>query len=88
MDIVLKNLMELVVRDTLDHCKSSLKGCTCARCLEDIIAVTLNHLPPKYVVTRTGELLGKVNMIEHQFNVDIVSQIVKSNELVQKSPRH
>lgn len=88
IEIITKNLMEVMVRNALRECKSSLNGCTCEQCLEDIVALSLNQLPPRYVVTKKGELLSKVSMLENQFHVDIISHIVKNNEIVQKNPRH
>ncbi|KXH84027.1 late competence development ComFB family protein [Sporosarcina sp. HYO08] len=49
--MAIKNVMEIIVRDVLLGNKQELKlTCSCNRCLDDIMAHALNHLPPRYIV--------------------------------------
>ena len=54
----------------------------------DIMAIALNDVPPKYVVTDAGELFSKVRELEQQFEVDIETAIVKAAIYVSKNPKH
>ncbi|MCR2042809.1 late competence development ComFB family protein [Anaerosalibacter massiliensis] len=62
--------------------------CTCEKCKLDIVAISLNNLPPQYVVTEKGELYKRVNNMNIQFEIDITREVIKSIEKVNKKPRH
>lgn len=62
--------------------------CKCEKCKLDIVAIALNDLPPKYVVSQMGELFAKVNELTQQFEVDIESAIVKAATQVANNPKH
>lgn len=62
--------------------------CDCDKCKLDIIAIALNNLPTKYVVTEKGKLLGRANNLNYQFEADIVTEVTKAIEIVKKEPRH
>lgn len=85
----LKNFMEDLVWQQLDEVLESHKNvCTCEKCRFDIVAVALNLLPPRYVVTAQGETYSKAMSLEQQFNVDIVTAISQAVQLVSSQPRH
>lgn len=83
-----KNYMEEIVETLLDDVLRSMSVCKCELCREDIAALTLNILPPKYIVTEKGERYSKLNFLRQQFEVDIISAITKSAMIVNKRPRH
>ena len=87
-NLEIKNYMELCVLNLLESTLSHLNSCTCDNCLHDILAIALNTLPPKYIVTKKGELYSKVNALQQQFDVDIVSAIAKASVIVSRNPRH
>jgi len=84
----MKNYMEDVVRHTLDSIIDKEDCCNCEKCRLDIMAIVLNDLPSKYVVTREGELYAKVNNLRQQFEVDVVAAITKAAAIVKQNPRH
>lgn len=84
----LKNFMEDVVINKTDEIMNTMNICKCEKCRLDIIAISLNNLPSKYVVTDKGELYSKVQELEQQFDVDIETQIVKAAVHVSKNPKH
>lgn len=85
----LHNTMEKAVFNIIDRVLSKKEDvCKCEKCKLDIIAIALNNLPPKYVVTEKGHLYSKVNEMEIQFEADIVKELVKAIETVSKSPQH
>nr|PZN04786.1 MAG: competence protein ComFB [Bacillota bacterium] len=86
--LYLKNYMENVVFLLLDELLKEKGACTCERCRHDVAAIALNHLPPKYVVSETGEVYAKTEILNQQFRTNAVVEILKAIEVVQKNPRH
>lgn len=62
--------------------------CQCEKCKMDIIAITLNKLPPKYVVTTKGSVYAKVAQLQLQIKMDVVREITKALEIVKNKPQH
>lgn len=85
---ILKNYMEEIVDMMLDNIIKDLDVCKCSQCRDDIRAITLNMLPTKYVVTRQGEAYSKTNLLIQQFEVDVISSVTKSAQIVKDAPRH
>ncbi|HYE12102.1 MAG TPA: late competence development ComFB family protein [Patescibacteria group bacterium] len=84
----LKNFMEEVVNKKIDSLLNIMNICRCEKCRMDIMAIALNDIPAKYVVTETGELYSKVRELEQQFEVDVETAIVKAALFVSKNPKH
>lgn len=83
-----KNYMEEAVYMLLPEVIKDINTCKCPKCILDIVAMALNQLPPKYIVTEKGELYSKVSTLKQQFEVDIIAAITKAIVLVKRSPRH
>lgn len=84
----IKNYMEDLVEQFLIDLIKDMDICKCEQCRADIEAIALNNLPTKYVVTDTGKTYSKTNILVHQFEVDIISEVTKAAEIVKRSPRH
>jgi competence protein ComFB len=84
----IKNYMEEVVLHSIDDILKDINMCKCDVCRMDIIAKSLNDLPPQYVVTKKGEVYSKINNLRTQFEVDVISAITKAAILVKRYPRH
>lgn len=84
----LRNYMEFMVFDSLNHIIADLKICDCDICKHDIAAIALNQLQPKYVVTKKGEIYTKLNVLQQQFEVDVISALTKAANIVNEHPRH
>jgi competence protein ComFB len=78
---------DLVVKKT-DEILKLMNICKCDKCRLDIVALALNSLPSKYVVTEKGELYTKVRELEQQFDVDVDTAIIKAAVFVSKNPKH
>jgi competence protein ComFB len=87
-EVRIKNYMEDVVADMLDNVLKEIHSCTCEKCKYDITAIALNSLPPKYVVTRKGQLYTKLSALQQQFDVDLIAAITKAAVIVNRNPRH
>lgn len=85
----LKNCMEDLVWERLDEViASNSRVCNCENCRYDIAALALNFLPPRYVVTATGETYAKIRALENQFNIDILTAITHALQIVSSKPHH
>jgi len=62
--------------------------CTCEQCINDIKAIALNDLKPRYVATETGSVLSKANTFTVQFDTDVTKALVEAIEKVSRLPRH
>lgn len=84
-----RNYMEELVLESAEEVLAKYKDvCKCQRCKLDIIALTLNNLPAKYVVTDIGRAHAKLESAKVQFQTDITKELVKSIEKISKNPRH
>lgn len=85
----LKNYMECLVWECLDEVAAGYEDlCRCEQCRYDIAALALNLLPPRYVVTERGRTWAKVNALDQQFYVDIVSALTNAVAVVRAKPHH
>jgi len=87
-ELNIKNYMEEVVDGLFDDILKDLNVCSCEKCRMDIMAIALNQLPAKYIVTEKGELYSKINTLRQQFEVDVIAAITKAAVLVKRTPRH
>lgn len=88
MSVEYHNLMEDIVLQHVDAMMESSGGCCCDICKSDVIALTLNHLPPHYVASDMGRLMIKLRSYEFQFHTDVIAALSEAVELVCKKPRH
>jgi len=86
--VKLKNLNEELINNVLKDLIGRLDFCSCERCRLDILALSLNQLPPRYVVTGKGDSYSRAEMLELQKGVDILSMVVSAIKTVQSKPRH
>ncbi|MBE6082582.1 MULTISPECIES: late competence development ComFB family protein [Tissierellales] len=87
--IKLHNLMEDEVEYIIDKLLKKRKDvCSCEKCRLDIEAISLNNLPPKYVVTKMGEIYERLDIMNFQFEADLVKEVEKAIQIVKDSPHH
>ncbi len=53
----------------------------------DILAFTLNHLPPRYLVSEKGLLYTRVDELRQQFKTDIIVELTQAIDRVKANPR-
>lgn len=82
------NVMEVLVREKAEKYMRTSGMCCCDHCMVDVMAYTLNHLPPKYVVMSKGEMIPKLTFYEVQHSSDITTQLMQACKIVAKSPHH
>lgn len=82
------NVMEVLVREKAEKYMRASHMCCCDHCMVDVMAYTLNHLSPKYVVMTKAEMIPKLTFYEVQNSSDITTQLMRACEIVAKSPHH
>lgn len=87
--MLLKNITQDIVFEKLDEMLPNISGiCTCERCKCDIMAIALNKLPPRYVVTERGAIFTRVSSLDVQIAADTIMELTRAIEQVRKEPRH
>jgi competence protein ComFB len=83
-----KNIMEELVSSKLDEYMSSGAVCNCDRCRADVLAMTLNRLPPKYVVSVSGDVYSRYETMKAQLQADVTMALLNAIQVINTSPRH
>lgn len=87
--IRLYNVLEGIVEQTLIEQLNSLKlSCTCKRCQMDMMALTLNHLPPKYVVQEVGAAFVKAQYMNDQYRANVLKALAEAAKIVSEKCNH
>lgn len=83
------NVMEEVIGryDLLDQ-MGKYGVCTCSRCFADVQALTLTHLPAKYVVVDGNPIAPIIGYYESKYRSRILTEVMKACILVKDKPRH
>lgn len=85
----LKNVMEDLVSSYVDEVAGEDEEfCGCPRCRLDVVALALNDLDPKYVVTTKGYVYSRIGELRAQFRADTIVAVTKALKVVKNNPRH
>ena len=85
----LVNVTETLVRMVLD--KDFIErelSCACEKCVADVMALTLNQLPARYVSTDQGLAYVKAQYFNPQIQSDIFKELAIAANLVGTKPHH
>ena len=82
------NVMQVLVEEKAPKYVEMFGLCSCKRCMEDVKALTLNHLPPKYVVLEPGDRVPRLTVYEGKFSSDITAQLLQACKTVHETPHH
>jgi len=84
----LRNYTEDAVKAYMDRWYKEANVCQCEECRLDVMAIMMNNMKPKYVVTDTGALYAQLDEFEPQNKIDFMTLMSQACETVRKSPRH
>lgn len=87
-DYTMVNVMEYLVRDQVPRYIRQFGHCDCDRCIEDTVALTLTHLPAKYVVVNKNAVSPLLNFYEKKYAGQLIVEITKATMIVNESPNH
>lgn len=82
------NVMQVLVEEKAPKYIQMFGLCPCERCLADVKAFTLNHLPSKYVVIERGDLIPRLTVYEGKFTSDVTAQLLQACKVVNERPHH
>ena len=82
------NVMQVLVEEKAPKYVQMFGLCSCRRCMEDVKAYTLNHLPPKYVVLEPNDRVPRLTVYEGKFSSDITAQLLQACKVVMDRPHH
>ncbi|MFB5192895.1 late competence development ComFB family protein [Alicyclobacillus fastidiosus] len=88
--MLIRNVMESITEYIFQNelLKEYELKCSCEKCIADILALTLNHLPPRYVATHEGELLISTMLVDTQLKIDVTEELMRSVLKVENNPQH
>ncbi|AXH98407.1 competence protein ComFB [Sporosarcina sp. PTS2304] len=83
------NIMEVVVVDVLKKYKDQLHmPCTCEQCMNDVLAMTLNHLKPQYIVKDSNSAYVRaLHEADRQGSTAILTKVAWAARVVAENPR-
>ena len=85
----LTNYMEGVVTSYVEEVTGSEADfCDCPRCRLYVIAIALNDVKPKYVVTTKGFAYARMGELQAQFKADTIVAVSRAMKIVKAHPRH
>lgn len=88
-EVKLINAMEIIVNQALKSYLNSLHlNCTCNRCQLDVMALALNSLPSKYVVTDLGIPYAKAQYMTDQYQANVLTALAEAATIVNEKKSH
>ena len=84
----LRNFTEEAVKLYMDRWFESTDVCHCDTCRMDVMAIMLNNLKPKYVVTDIGALYAQLDDFDPQYKIDFMTIMSQAAQIVKNDPRH
>ena len=84
----LRNFTEGAVKQYMDRWYKEAGVCQCDICRMDVMAIMLNNLKPKYVVTDTGALYAQLDDFDPQYKIDFMTVMSQAAQIVKNKPRH
>lgn len=80
------NIMELLIDEKMDLAMEKFHCCGCDRCRQDIAAMALNKLHPKYIVAEPEQL--DAGMADKESNTQVTTALVQAILKVKANPKH
>jgi len=87
-ELQLRNYTEEAVNLFMDRWFKEADVCQCDSCRLDTMAIMLNHLAPKYVVTEKGALYAQLDDFDPQHRIDFMTIMTQAVQMVKNKPRH
>ncbi|HHZ02069.1 MAG TPA: late competence development ComFB family protein [Tissierellia bacterium] len=86
-EVILCNITEKILLKKFDGVLKKMSCCRCDRCKQDIVALALNNLKPKYIVANRDEIEKKVDSLK-DVGSEVTRELIKAVVTVRKNPRH
>ena len=87
-ELILTNIIEEMVKQTVDSILPTMDMCNCEICKLNACALALNALPPHYVTSTKGGILARVSMELRVYQIQVLVETTKALMMVKKHPLH
>lgn len=86
--VVLRNIMEILVKEKTELAFEKIECCKCEKCLNSIYAMALNQLSPQYVAGTEEDI--KRNLLTYSSTniMEVNTVVLRSVLSVKKDPPH
>ncbi len=84
--LLLVNIVEELVKDSVNCLIESFDMCSCEVCRMNACALALNELPPKYVTTTRGVLFALITAKGGTYQTAVDVEVAKALEKVKIHP--
>ena len=84
----LRNYTEDAVKLYVNRWFSEADVCQCDNCRLDVMAIMLNNMQQRYVVTDQGALYAQMSDFDPQFKADIMTNMGLAVKIVKNRPKH
>jgi hypothetical protein len=88
LDYQYLNIMEYVVKSRVKEYMEKFDVCSCGRCIADATALSLTHLPPKYIVVEAPSASPLLNYYSNRLSQQIIVELTKACAVVKENPHH
>ncbi|MFT3951810.1 MAG: late competence development ComFB family protein [Oscillospiraceae bacterium] len=85
VETIMVNVSEHAVLKKFDAAFEKFASCKCTRCRQDIIAMALNNIKPKYIITSREDV---EKIVEKADSNEVMNAIMKAILYVKAHPRH
>lgn len=82
------NVMEHVVSKKAKVHMDKFGNCMCPRCIADVKAYALTHLPSKYVVIQPSGVFPLLNFYADKYSGQVLVELTKACIVVKENPHH
>lgn len=87
-ELLLINITEELVIQTVKHIIPTMNMCRCEICKLNACAVALNALTPNYVITTKHKLMGQISTEMIAYQIQVLVETTKALMGVKKHPPH
>ncbi len=82
------NVYEKLVLERLEEFQALFDVCTCPRCTADVIALSLTHLPAKYIVIDDPKVIPLISFYREKLKTAVATQLSNACVTVKEHPLH
>ena len=87
-ELLLVNITEELVKETINSIIPTMNMCNCEICRLNACAIALNVLTPHYVTTTKGKLIAKIITEERANQIQVLVETTKALMIVKEHPLH
>ena len=87
-ELILTNIIEELVKQSVDSVLPTMDMCNCEICRLNACAIALNALTPHYVTTTKGGIMARISIEPRVQQIQVLVETTKALMMVKKHPLH